>query len=116
MAEFAEHFADSVLTNGSKEGHISRVGANPAPSDISATEAENTAAPKYSPPNARPDSPWRDRGKPKAGPRPHRKGHRVPGPPGVQQARRTAPLTPRAAASKYAHKKKSRAKVRPGKT
>lgn len=115
-AEFADRFADSVLTNGSKGGHISRIGphataeaatAEPGPGTDGA--ADKSKAPAHAGPNTRPESPWRDRGKAKTGPRPHRKGI------GYHQRSKPSQGAPHAGSgdprppSKYAQKKKGRA-------
>ena len=118
VAEFAEQFAESALKNRPKGEHISRVDA-PAdaatataiePPQGAAATAEKTITPAQTQLKVRPESPWRDRGKPKAGPRPHRKGtsyhKRSPHSQGAQHA--AGPGSPRPA-SKYAYKKKNRA-------
>ena len=86
-AEFADQFAESVLTNESKEGHISRdssQGATPsAPAAVverpsrengyqkktaDAVKPDRAAeAPTDIPTDERKKAPWRDKGKPKSG-------------------------------------------------
>ena len=78
VAEFADQFADAVRTNESKEGHISREGAETAGNErvrpaasyhrpIPIAEPAMTAKPVEAPAEGRPKAPWRDKAKPKAG-------------------------------------------------
>ena len=111
VAEFADQFAEAVRTNGSKEGHIARVGAHASASSpetktahaapVSDGAAGNAPA-SHTPTRA--NQPWRERGKSKAAARPHRKGTGYQ-PRAAQEAARHAGSDGARSPSKYAHKK-----------
>jgi ATP-dependent RNA helicase DeaD len=109
VAEFADQFAEAVRTNGSKEGHIARVGVHAPASSAEAKTAHAAPVSDGAADNApashtaaRAD--WRERGKSKAAARPHRKGTGYQ-PRAAQEAARHVGSDGARAPSKYAHKK-----------
>jgi ATP-dependent RNA helicase DeaD len=133
VAEFADAFADSVRTNKSKKGHISRVGTHTSADDAAVTEAINELTPasresvapvgnsnrrnaaETTPPNERSKSSWRDRVHAKG--RPHRKGGGKGSDAQGMRPRTRPQSTPGASQpAKFDHKKKNRARPSGAKT
>lgn len=134
VAEFADKFAETVRASKPKQGHISRVGAEPETDrpPVTKSNSEHASANRASgpragaskkpnsaeatPPVEGPKPPWRDRANKKPGKRPHRKGGNngtgeSPHAPGMKARPRPKGATDASKPGQFGATKKNRARV-----